>query len=55
MGDSGRDQLAGFQKLHRVNYYGKFTTANDLAPSPVDLETGFYQNNMDLSVIGGSH
>lgn len=39
----GKINWPPFKSLRRMDYLGEFTTAYDLALSPVDLETGFYQ------------
>lgn len=39
----GKINWPPFKSLRRMDYLGEFTTAYDLALSPVDLETRFYQ------------
>lgn len=40
----GKINWLPFKRPHRMDYLSEFTTAYDLALSPVDLETGFYQH-----------
>lgn len=46
----GKIKWLPFKKPHRMDYLGEFTTAYDLALSPEDLETGFYQHLQHRSI-----
>lgn len=46
----GKINWLPFKKPHRMDYLGEFTTAYDLALSPEDLETGFYQHLQHRSI-----